>query len=92
MKVEWSQTAKRNYFSIAGYIKKEWGEKLVQSFRSDIREAIETIVRHPEAFPFSKKLNNRKLVVNNLSIIIYSIDAAMIYTEDFVNTKMNHPC
>ncbi len=91
MKVEWSHTAKRNYFRTADYIKEEWGRKSLNTFRKSVKESIAIIAGNPEAFPISKQLEYRKFVVSELNSIIYTVHNDMIYIVDFVNTRMGHP-
>lgn len=90
MKIDWSPRAVQGYFSVLDYLKKEWGDRVVQSFVSRVDDILKLIIANPDLFPVSKSRKTiRRCVITKHTSLYYRLNKSSIELIAFIDNRSN---
>lgn len=88
MKVIWDPKATIGKRKIASYLHRRFGVNRVKSFRQEVDQTINMIVRHPNVGSIDPLFDDRpktyrSVIISGLSKMVYFIDGDIIYIAAF---------
>lgn len=92
MKILWTPTARKTFFSIIDYLAENWSEKEVQSFTSKVEKVLIRIQKNPELFIGRTKDPSirRGFVVKQVSLIYRVVaEKSEIHLLTFWDNRQN---
>ena len=89
--VQWSRQAELTVAQNMDYIAKEWNNKVLSQFLSDVELALQKIRQNPLSYPLQKSTSNvRKYKINKRIDLYYAIlNEGTIEILTFWNTSRN---
>jgi plasmid stabilization system protein ParE len=89
-KIYWTDEAIRNLESILDYLKSNWTEREINSFKKKLSRQVELIEKNPKLFPISSFNSRlRKAVLSEQTTIFYELSGKMIYLVYLFNTRQS---
>lgn len=86
----WTEIAESDLDSVLYYLEHKWTLKVVDIFKSKLREKINNILQNPKQFPYlNKKRRFRKCVVTKHNTIIYKEFETQIVLLRLFDTRQN---
>jgi len=88
-KIIWSEEAINNLRDIIDYLENNWTEREVKKFVYKLEKLIDTIKNQPFAFPASKKMGIRRVVLTRQATIYYEIFNDTIKIVTIFDSRQN---
>lgn len=74
MKISWTPTAIKTYFSVLKYLEEVWTKSEIQNFIDEVEKLLDQITKNPEMFKASqKKKNIRKGFITKYNTLYYRV-------------------
>ena len=92
MKILWTPTARKTFFSIIDYLAENWSEKEILSFTGKVDRVLTRIQKNPELFIASKGDSSirRGLVVKQITLIYRIVtEKSEIHLLTFWDNRQN---
>jgi plasmid stabilization system protein ParE len=89
-KLFWSDEAVNNLESILDYLQKQWSQKEVDNFKTQLKKQLDLILKFPKLFPksdYNPRL--RKAVLSKQTTIFYEISGRRINLVYLFNNRQN---
>lgn len=90
MRVEWSDTAIKNYRENIKYLLEEWNYKVMVHFIDETDNCISTIQKFPGVGSYDERLGFNKFLVVEQIYLFYEVINDILYIHNVWNNK-RHP-
>lgn len=88
--IVWTEIAESDLDAVLLYLERKWMQKVIDRFKSKLRDTIDQILQNPKQFPFlNKKQRFRKCVVTKHNTIIYKEFGTHIVLLRLFDTRQN---
>lgn len=88
--IDWSDTAKENFNTIADYIFDNFGIQSTNKFLHSVENLLQKIQLNQQLCPNSKIKGVRKCTLAKQSSLIYVVQQSCIYIIALVDNRTNH--
>ncbi|MCD4791939.1 MAG: type II toxin-antitoxin system RelE/ParE family toxin [Bacteroidales bacterium] len=73
-KINWSATARNDYFTIIDYLLENWGNKSAHNFKNKVDKQLKLISRMPKIFPKTEIRKNLRRCVVVKQVTMYYLE------------------
>ncbi len=88
--IVWTEIAESDLDAILHYLERRWTQRVIDRFKSKLRDKIDHIHQNPKQFPYlNKKRRFRKCVVTKHNTIIYKEFEMHIVLLRIFDTRQN---